>query len=62
MVLHAKVCGRVGSCQALIKATFRNERGLFRFMLRFVWSGRPRPLPLTLVLILILTYPTHNHR
>ena len=29
MVLHAKVCGRVGSCRHKIKATFRNERGLF---------------------------------
>src|SRR5208283_1208095 len=30
MVLHAKVCGRVGSCRHKTKATFRNECGLFR--------------------------------
>ena len=29
MLLHAKVCGRVGRCRHKLKATFRNERGLF---------------------------------
>ena len=40
MVLHAKVCGRVGRCRHKTKATFRYERGLFRLASHSLLSVR----------------------
>ena len=45
MVLHAKVCGRVGRCRHKIKAMLRNQCGLF--LLR--WDNRALDLPLRIV-------------